>query len=55
MWKSLKWGNKNQIYSISVFQQEEKKVALHSYISEDKDCISEPLLNCIMASQGLQY
>lgn len=57
MWKSLKWGNKNQIYCISVFQQEEKKVALHSYqyISEDKDCISEPLLNCIMASQGLQY
>lgn len=55
MWKSLKWGNKNQIYCISVFQQEEKKVALHSYISEDKDCISEPLLNCIMVSQGLQY
>lgn len=57
MWKPLNWGNKNQIYYISVFKQEEKKIALHSYqyTSEDKDCISEPLLNCIMASRGLKY
>lgn len=50
MRKPLKWGNKKQIYYIYVLHQKKKKKAVTSYQCPlaDKDCLSEPLLNCLM-------
>lgn len=50
MWKPLKWGNKNQIHYISVFQLKKKKcLAVPNYqCILDKDCLSQPLVNCVM-------
>lgn len=51
MWKPLKWGNKNQIYYVYVLhQKKKKKKAVTSYqcTLADEDCLSEPLLNCLM-------
>lgn len=51
MLKPLKWGNKNQIHYICVLQLKKKnRLAVSSYQCTlvDKDCLSEPFLNCVM-------